>query len=195
MEMVSGVLRVLLASNLWLFLLPACQPKADRQEGPFILYTDKGLYRRPGILYYQDKAFSGTIVELYPNGDTSATTEYMNGHEHGYVKTWYPNRQLREERHYQNGRKHGIHKGWWENGQAKFYYELRNDLLQGNVKEWTENGQLYRDFNYVNGQESGRQRLWFDDGKLRANYEVREGRRYGLMDTKNCESTDAIILQ
>jgi antitoxin component YwqK of YwqJK toxin-antitoxin module len=40
--------------------------------------------------------------------------------------------------------------------------------------------------NYQKGHEEGEQKWWYDNGKIKANYIIKDGRRYGLLGTKNC---------
>jgi antitoxin component YwqK of YwqJK toxin-antitoxin module len=40
--------------------------------------------------------------------------------------------------------------------------------------------------NYEAGIEVGQQRQWYDDGSVRSNYVMKNGRRFGLLGTKNC---------
>ena len=40
--------------------------------------------------------------------------------------------------------------------------------------------------NYYNGKEQGSQKVWYNNGKIKSNYVVKDGRRYGLLGTKNC---------
>jgi antitoxin component YwqK of YwqJK toxin-antitoxin module len=50
--------------------------------------------------------------------------------------------------------------------------------------------------NYVMGHESGAQQQFYTDGKIKANYTIIDGRRYGLLGTKNCVNvSDSIFKQ
>jgi antitoxin component YwqK of YwqJK toxin-antitoxin module len=56
-------------------------------------------------------------------------------------------------------------------------------------------GKLIHLANYKNGQEEGTQKLWYDNGKIRANYVIKNGKRYGLLGTKNCINvSDSIFI-
>ena len=149
----------------------------------------KSIKSKKGFLYVNDSIFSGMIYYLYPNSrDTFKIENYSNGKENGYWFQYYPNHILKEKRFFVNGKKEGEHIGFWENGEKRFSYHLKNDVYEGNNKEWTQEGKLISDMNYHLGQEQGSQKVWYDNGKIKANYVIKDGRRYGLLGTKNCEN-------
>uniref|UniRef100_UPI003751D279 toxin-antitoxin system YwqK family antitoxin n=1 Tax=Flavobacterium sp. TaxID=239 RepID=UPI003751D279 len=118
---------------------------------------------------------------------------YFNGLEEGTTKKWYANKQLAEKRLYVDGKKEGIHKGWWENGNKKFEFAVSNDEYTNEFKEWNSNGLLVKHFHYKNGQENGSQKLFYENGKVKANYVIINGKRYGLLGTKNCKNVSDSI--
>jgi antitoxin component YwqK of YwqJK toxin-antitoxin module len=138
-------------------------------------------------LYVDDKEYSGIIYKLFPNAnDTILVNEYKGGLLNGYSKKWYPNNKLMEVRDYNAGKKNGKQISYWENGNKKFEFTANKDTYEGVLKEWTIEGKLIHMANYLNGQEEGIQKLWYDNGKIKANYIIKDGRRYGLLGTKNC---------
>jgi antitoxin component YwqK of YwqJK toxin-antitoxin module len=137
-------------------------------------------------IYYNNKPFSGIQFSLYPSGDTAFVKPCYAGLQEGITKTWHANKQLADERLYISGRKEGIHKGWWPDGKLKFTYEFDNDEFNGTNKEWYNNRMIFREFNMVKGYEEGSQKMWWINGKTRTNYVIKNGRRYGLLGTKNC---------
>lgn len=105
-------------------------------------------------------------------------------------KKYFPSGKIMEIRHLKNGIRHGLQTAFWENGTKRFEYTALNDAYEGELKEWTENGQLFHLAHYKNGQEDGVQRMWHPNGKLRSNFIIVQGRRYGLLGTKNCLNID-----
>ena len=65
-------------------------------------------------------------------------------------------------------------------------YVFVNDEYEGTCREWSSDGLLVKEMNYLKGHEEGSQRWWYDNGKIKANYIIKQGRRYGLLGTKNC---------
>ena len=126
-------------------------------------------------------------VEYYPGTtDTAAVSYYKKGKEHGRWVRYHPNGKLMEERFFDNGQKTGVMKGWWPNGQLFMIYHFKNDEYEGECSEWNDKGVLIRRMHYKKGYEDGLQQQWYDDGSVRSNYLMKNGRRYGLLGTKNC---------
>jgi hypothetical protein len=125
--------------------------------------------------------------EFYPGTtDTLAVTSFYNGLEHGEFRRFHENGVLMEQRYYVMGVKTGALKRYWNNGQIQAHYFFSTGEYQGNCREWNPEGKLVREMNYERGHESGSQKQWYDDGSIRSNYIIRNGRRYGLLGTKNC---------
>ena len=144
-------------------------------------------------LYLNNTVFSGLLFALYANKDTAFIKPYLNGLEEGLCLKYYANHILEEERLYINGKKEGVHKGYWQNGNKKFEFEVSNDIYTNEFKEWLSNGLLVKHFHYKNGQEVGSQKLFYDNGKIKANYVIINGKRYGLLGTKNCKNVSDSI--
>ena len=110
-------------------------------------------------------------------------------------KKYYNNKQLMEYREFRNGMKNGKQIAYWDNGKKRFQFEAVNDTYEGALKEWDYNGNLFHLAHYKNGQEEGVQKLWYENGKIRANYIILNGKRFGLLGTKNCKNvSDSIIV-
>jgi antitoxin component YwqK of YwqJK toxin-antitoxin module len=108
---------------------------------------------------------------------------------------YYNNKQLMEYREFRNGMKNGKQIAYWDNGKKRFQFEAVNDTYEGVLKEWDYNGNLFHLAHYKNGQEEGVQKLWYENGKIRANYIILNGKRFGLLGTKNCKNvSDSIIV-
>lgn len=65
-----------------------------------------------------------------------------------------------------------------------------SDVRNGEFRTWHPNGQLAEVRRYTNGREEGLQQSWTADGVLYLNYEVRDGRRYGLVNSRPCLPAD-----
>lgn len=143
---------------------------------------------------YKNEIFSGVLFELNTlQKDTILYQEYKDGLLDGISKKWYRNRQLMEERIYKGGKKNGLQIAYWENGNKRFEFTALNDAYEGELKEWSVNGNLFHLAHYINGQEEGSQKMWYDNGKIRANYVIKNGKRYGLLGTKNCKNVSDSI--
>ena len=187
-----------------LFLICSCHEYKSK-EGVFQeilipkIYTLKSsaaVNLKNDIVFLHDKKYSGFLYELALNTkDTISIEGYHQGLLQGISKKWYPNKQLLEARFYNQGEKHGKQISYWEDGKTRFEFTAENDLYEGELKEYNAEGKLFHLATYKNGQEEGTQKMWYDNGKTRANYVIINGKRYGLLGTKNCKNvSDSIFV-
>ncbi len=140
-----------------------------------------------GLTMINQKPFSGRLFSLFDiSKDTAEFTSYLNGKEHGEWRKFYPSEKIREKRFFDNGQKKGEYMAWWENGNKQLHYFFEADEYEGTCKEWNVEGKLVKVMYYKKGHEDGHQQWWYDNGKVKANYIIKNGRRYGLLGTKNC---------
>ena len=186
------VQRERLRNNIFSILIctaVACHQPAQHTGVPVYVNADSGKWKEKGpLLFFNESLFSGCKYRLYPNGDTASLCKYQDGKMHGWQLQWYDQSHLKEKRYFVNGWQQGVQQGWYANGRPRFEYHFKDDVYEGNVKEWSTEGLLFKDFNYAGGQESGKQLLLNNDGSIKANYEVRNGKIYGNIGSKNCES-------
>lgn len=128
-----------------------------------------------------------TTITYFPNStDTMMVTQFLDGKEHGrWIKFYAPGQKM-EERYFDKGRKVDTLRIWWENGVLQAEIPFKDDEYEGESVEWNKEGCMIRRMHYVKGHEEGAQQQWYDDGSVRSNYVIRNGRRYGLLGTKNC---------
>jgi antitoxin component YwqK of YwqJK toxin-antitoxin module len=176
-----------------LFLFSACSDKNTIPE-MYTLISTTGILVKNEVAILNGKKYSGYVYQL-KNKDTVFISGYLKGRLEGVSKKWYPNNFLKEIRHYTKGEKNGKQVSFWENGNKKFEFIAKKDAYEGELKEWTVDGKLFHLANFKNGQEAGTQKLWYADGKIRANYVIINGKRYGLLGTKNCVNvSDSIFI-
>jgi antitoxin component YwqK of YwqJK toxin-antitoxin module len=185
--MMKNLLLKFLAAGIFLCACNLPQQQASKNLSTReIAANDAGLSFLSDVLRYDSQPFSGVLVENFPNGQVKSKTEYRQGKKHGAEWMWYEDGKLYWERSYENGEKHGAHRGWWPNGRQKFLYRFENGTYEGEVLEWYDNGQLFRRLHYVKGEEAGEQKAWRENGKLYVNYVMKNGKRYGLFNSRLC---------
>ncbi len=186
-----------------LIVFSACHQQKTKHDFTDVVHIPPSVFVQSDNLqlsYSQDtlllntKKFSGWLYQTHES-DTVLLESYINGLKEGYSKKWYSNKQLAEERLYIAGRKEGTHYAWWPNGNKQYLFTIRNDEYQGEFSEWNSEGSLIKLFHYKNGHEEGSQQLWYDNGKTRANYVIANGRRYGLLGTKNCTNVSDSVFK
>jgi len=165
-------------------------------ENVILTKSTLGISCHNDIIFYLNEKFNGTLFEIGGNNqDTILLENYKNGLLNGRFYKRYPNNQLMEVREYTQGRKNGKQIAYWENGNKRFEFIAKDDAYEGEMKEWTQDGKLFHWAHFKNGQEEGKQKLWYENGKIRANYVIINGKRYGLLGTKNCKNvSDSIIV-
>lgn len=181
---------------LILFFIWSCNTKPDKKSlesddsqipNFFISGDSEKIKISSDTVYVENQLFSGYLYLQNPeNKDTLTLSGYQNGLLSGITKKWFSKNKLMEERHYSKGAKNGKQLALWENGKKRFEFIAQNDIYEGELKEWDEKGNLMHLANFKNGQEEGSQKMWYDNGKIKANYVIRNGKRYGLLGTKNC---------
>ena len=156
-------------------------------SGILLNKNEQSLKMVNGILNAKNKPFSGTLFMLFPKTtDTAELATYQEGKEQGEWKQFYPSKKIMEKRYFREGQKTGEYIAWWENGNTRLQYFFLADEYEGTCREWNETGLLTKVMHYKRGHEEGQQQCWYDNGKIKANYIIKDGRRYGLLGTKNC---------
>lgn len=188
------VQQVRLRNSIFLGLiifLSACEASLNKNDSiDFSVALNKSeqqITMEHGLLCLNKKPFNGILYTYYPQTkDTAEVTSYKNGKEHGEWRKFYPSGKIKEKRYFKDGRKTNDYIAWWENGQKQLHYFFVDDEYEGSCREWSSDGKLVKLMNYKRGHEEGHQQWWYTNGKVKANYIIQDGRRYGLLGTKNC---------
>ena len=94
---------------------------------------------------------------------------------------------LLSETSYRDGRKVGRHVAYWPGGRPRVRALYNGDVIEGEYQSWHANGRLAELKHYEQGHEAGLQQAWTDGGELFLNFEVRNGRHYGLINSRPCD--------
>jgi antitoxin component YwqK of YwqJK toxin-antitoxin module len=181
-------------NSILFFTLVSCSLQKEKMR--LVDQSKVSVKHSGGVVYVNDSIFTGTLFSLDPDSkDTLELASLLNGHGHGIWKQFYSNKKLKEIRFFENGKKQGEYKGWWEDGSKKFVFQFADDEYNGTCYEWASNGQLIHEANYIAGHEAGEQRAWYTNGKVRSNYTIVDGRRYGLLGTKNCKNVSDSVFR
>ena len=154
-------------------------------NNPLVSYENTGVF-------YEGKPFSGKLFRVdLQTQDTLKIESYSQGNRHGNWLQYYSGHVLKEFRTFGQGKKIGVFLQYFPSGKKQVEYHFKNDEYQGVAREWNESGVLIREMHYVAGHEEGFQKLFYDNGQVRANYVMKNGRRFGLLGTKNCVNVSA----
>jgi antitoxin component YwqK of YwqJK toxin-antitoxin module len=174
------------------FLIASCGKTKVLEKGCFNI-EEVRIVTKKGISTMDNKPINGIVYSLYPSKDTQFIHSYLNGKEDGAWKKFYDNENIKEERTFANGLKDGTMKAYWRGGELKLEYHIKNDVYEGINRIWNPDGTMIQEMNYHIGQELGSQKVWYDNGKIKSNYIIKNGRRYGLLGTKNCTNVSDTI--
>ncbi len=177
--------------------LLSCHPVVNEERPELLAFNVDSLVleNRNGILYRNNAPFSGKLYQLNTQEDTLMIAGYFNGKEHGVWKRFFDNGQLEELRYFDHGVKTKTLTRWWQNGQKQLQCAFRSGEYDGTLVEWNEKGRLTKEMNYKDGYEDGSQKMYYDNGKIRSNYVVIDGKRIGLLGTKNCVNVSDSIFK
>jgi antitoxin component YwqK of YwqJK toxin-antitoxin module len=167
-----------------------CSAPADQKPAIEMKWYDElllQLQNENGIFKNNGGAFTGIVYSMASNKkDTVAVGAFVDGKEHGEWRKYFDNGQLMERRYYFEGKKIGVYEAWWPNGAKRLLYHFENGEYEGSCADWNEKGVLMSNMHFHEGHETGEQKQFYDDGKVKSNYVMIDGRRYGLLGTKNC---------
>lgn len=145
---------------------------------------------------HNGKPFSGRLYKLYPQSkDTQSLYSYLEGAEHGLWQEFFAGHKPKAKRYFEKGVKTGIYKTWWENGKPQLSCYFEKGEYNGTFREWNFEGVLVKELHYKMGHEEGSQKQFYDNGKIRTNYVMKNGKRYGLLGTKNCVNVSDSIFK
>lgn len=182
--------RLFISFTLLVFV--ACSAREQQYYNAASLHLEM----KAGLMMNNDEPFTGIALTLDPlSGDTLEQVAYQDGMEHGEWRKFYPGGELMEQRFFLHGKKQGNYTAWWPNRQMRLLYHFTDGEYQGTCREWNDKGKQVKEMNYQAGHESGSQKVFYDDGKIKANYVLLNGRRYGLLGTKNCKNVSDSIFK
>lgn len=153
-----------------------------------LIVAKSNLELRPneGLVYYQNKPFTGAGQIDYASGIPAETIEYAGGKKHGYHRKWFENGQLSFEAEQVHGKLHGTSQTWWKDGTIRSESNYQEGKIHGIQTQWYKSGALFKKRSIVNGREEGLQRAWRENGKIYNNYEAKNGRIFGLKRSTLC---------
>ncbi|MEO0574541.1 MAG: toxin-antitoxin system YwqK family antitoxin [Pseudomonadota bacterium] len=142
--------------------------------------------RSTGDRTLDGRAYSGTAITHFPNGDLAKSEQFVDGRREGVLRMWFANGNLAFESRYRKGRRMGATVSWWANGAKRSETYYADDKPDGISWHWYSTGAPYKRYSYAAGQPVGLQKAWRKNGKLYSNFEYRNGRAYGLRNANLC---------
>ena len=123
----------------------------------------------------QTNAFTGLMVELYPDGALQSRSAVSNGLLHGVSEGWHTNGVLAVRETFREGRSHGLRTKWNIESRRISEVDIREGRIDGFHREWYTNGQLAVEVAMASGLPSGQSRRWSPDGWLVGQWSLSNG--------------------
>jgi antitoxin component YwqK of YwqJK toxin-antitoxin module len=101
--------------------------------------------------------------------------------------------RLLSETMYRDGRKTGRHVSFWPGGAPRVRTHYVDDMIEGEYRSFHQNGRIAELRRYLRGREAGLQQAWTAQGELFLNFEVRNGRHYGLINSRPCLPVEGVM--
>ena len=135
------------------------------------------LQLRDGRLYHlaETNAFTGLMLERYPDGALQSRSAISNGLLHGLSEGWHTNGHLQVSENFAKGVSHGVRTKWYASGIHLSEVEIVNGQLQGIFRRWHENGAVAEEVKMDDGQPDGIAKSYFPDGSLKSETSLRDG--------------------
>jgi len=153
--------------TLLLFSITSYSKTVDFSQ---IEYKNKIIYEKNNT-----KAFTGTVVKKYKNGQKKDKSQYLNGKLNGKKTIWNKKGQKIGECHYINNKINGKCTAWFENVELvnnklikEYETNYKDNKFHGKHTEWYKNGKKRLEYNYLKGQNHGKSTEWYEDGKKKS---------------------------
>ena len=135
-----------------------------------------------GILYYNEKPFTGMFYEEYENGKLEYEDPFIDGVRNGTLKFYYESGKLRTIANYKDGKKNGLYEHYYQNEKVmhKEYYKDGN--TDGLLENYYPNGQIKSKFNYKDGKQNGLLETYYSNGQIELKVNYKDDNQDGLVE-------------
>jgi len=123
----------------------------------------------------ETNAFTGVMVDFYPDGTLQSRTAVSNGVLNGLSEGWWTNGVLAVRETFTAGRSEGVRTKWDMSGNRIAETDIRQGRIEGLHREWHTNGQPSVEVTMVAGLPHGVSRKWTLDGKLAGQWILSNG--------------------
>jgi antitoxin component YwqK of YwqJK toxin-antitoxin module len=141
-------------------------------------------------LWYQvseTNAFTGLMVDFYPNGSMMSRSMISNGLPNGWTENWYTNGQMQIREGFRNGVSDGLREKWYQNGRKMSEAAIVDGKITGIFQSWHENGQLSERIQMKQGVRDGTAWAYYPSGFAKAEIAMRDGKVLNRRNWKDGE--------
>ena len=123
----------------------------------------------------QTNAFTGLMVEFYPDGTLQSRSVVSNGLLHGVSEGWHTNGVLAITEVFVDGKSHGTRIKWDAASNRIAETTISAGQIHGSHREWYTNGQPALEMSMVDGKAQGLARKWNLDASLAGQWVLSNG--------------------
>jgi len=123
----------------------------------------------------QTNAFTGLMVEFYPDGTLQSRSAVSNGLLHGVSEGWHTNGVLAITEVFVSGKSHGTRTKWDASSNRIAETTISAGQIQGSHREWYTNGQPALEMSMVDGKAQGLARKWNPDASIAGQWVLSNG--------------------
>lgn len=169
------VLAALGLALVMVYLSPRRRP--DASPPPVVEVDRKELVLQDGHLVRngESNAFTGLMLEFYPDGTLQSRSAVSNGVLHGLSEGWHTNGVLAVQETFVLGRSEGIRTKWDPASNRIAESSIHDAKIHGFHREWHANGRLILEASMSEGQPHGLVRKWSPEGVLIGQWTLSNG--------------------
>jgi antitoxin component YwqK of YwqJK toxin-antitoxin module len=123
----------------------------------------------------QTNAFTGLMVEFYPDGTLQSRSAVSNGLLHGVSEGWHTNGVLAITEVFVSGTSHGTRTKWDAASNRIAETTISAGQIHGSHREWYTNGQPALEMSMVDGKAQGLARKWNPDASIAGQWVLSNG--------------------
>jgi len=123
----------------------------------------------------ETNAFTGWMVDFYPDGSLQSRSAVSNGVLSGPSEGWWTNGVKAILEQFQDGRSHGVRTKWDIAGHRIAETEIRSGQIHGWHREWHTNGKPSLEVTMARGKAHGLARKWGLQGQLAGQWVMSNG--------------------
>jgi len=123
----------------------------------------------------QTNAFTGLMVEFYPDGTLQSRSAVSNGLLHGVSEGWHTNGVLAITEVFVSGKSHGTRTKWNASSNRIAETTISAGQIHGSHREWYTNGQPALEMSMVDGKAQGLARKWNPDASIAGQWVLSNG--------------------
>lgn len=123
----------------------------------------------------QTNAFTGLMVEFYPDGTLQSRSVVSNGLLHGVSEGWHTNGVLAVTEVFVDGKSHGTRIKWDAASNRIAETTISAGQIHGSHREWYTNGQPALEMSMVDGKAQGLAQKWNPDASLAGQWVLSNG--------------------